>query len=31
MRKLVITEFVTIDGVFEDPGGVGELDRRMGI
>jgi dihydrofolate reductase len=25
--KLVVTEFVTLDGVFEDPGGVGELDR----
>jgi dihydrofolate reductase len=25
--KLVVTEFVSADGVFQDPGGVGEIDR----
>jgi len=28
MGKLVVTEFVTLDGVFQDPGGSGEFDRR---
>jgi dihydrofolate reductase len=27
MRKLVVSEFVTLDGVMEDPGGAEELDR----
>jgi dihydrofolate reductase len=27
MGKLVVTEFVTLDGVFQDPGGTGEFDR----
>jgi dihydrofolate reductase len=27
MGKLVVTEFVTLDGVFQDPGGSGEFDR----
>jgi dihydrofolate reductase len=27
MGKLVVTEFVSIDGVFQDPGGVGEIER----
>ena len=27
MGKLVITQFVSVDGVFQDPGGVGEIDR----
>jgi dihydrofolate reductase len=27
MGKLVVTEFVTVDGVFEDPGGSEDLDR----
>jgi dihydrofolate reductase len=25
--KLVVTQFVSFDGVFQDPGGVGEIDR----
>jgi dihydrofolate reductase len=25
--KVVVTEFVSVDGVFQDPGGVGEIDR----
>jgi dihydrofolate reductase len=25
--KLVVTQFVSVDGVFQDPGGVGEIDR----
>jgi len=25
--KVVVTEFMTLDGVFEDPGGAGEFDR----
>lgn len=27
MGKLVVSEFVTLDGVFQDPGGQGEFDR----
>jgi dihydrofolate reductase len=27
MGKLVVTEFVTLDGVFQDPGGTGEFER----
>jgi len=27
MRKLVVTEYVTLDGVMQDPGGVGEIER----
>jgi dihydrofolate reductase len=27
MGKLVVTEFVSADGVFQDPGGVGEIER----
>jgi dihydrofolate reductase len=27
MGKLVVSEFVSADGVFQDPGGVGEIDR----
>jgi dihydrofolate reductase len=27
MGKLVVTEFVTLDGVMQDPGGTGEFDR----
>ena len=27
MGKLVVTEFVSADGVFQDPGGAGEIDR----
>lgn len=27
MGKLVVSEFVTIDGVFQDPGGQGEFER----
>jgi dihydrofolate reductase len=27
MGKLVVTEFVTVDGVFEDPGGAEEFER----
>jgi dihydrofolate reductase len=27
MGKLVVTQFVSVDGVFQDPGGVGEIER----
>ena len=27
MGKLVVTEFLSLDGVFQDPGGVGEIER----
>src|SRR5512144_2379196 len=27
MGKLVVTQFVSVDGTFQDPGGVGEIDR----
>ena len=27
MGKLVVTEFVSLDGVFQDPGGAGEIER----
>jgi dihydrofolate reductase len=27
MGKLVVSGFVSVDGVFQDPGGVGEIDR----
>ncbi len=27
MRKLVVSEFVTLDGVMQDPGGVGEIEQ----
>jgi dihydrofolate reductase len=27
MGKVVVTQFVSVDGVFQDPGGVGEIDR----
>jgi dihydrofolate reductase len=27
MGKLVVTEFVSADGVFQDPGGIGEISR----
>lgn len=27
MRKLVVTEFITLDGVFEDPGGSDNFER----
>ena len=26
MSKVVVSEFITLDGVFQDPGGVGEID-----
>jgi hypothetical protein len=27
MGNLVVSQFITLDGVFQDPGGTGELDR----
>ena len=27
MRRVIVSEFVSLDGVIEDPGGAGELDR----
>jgi dihydrofolate reductase len=27
MGKVVVSQFITLDGVFQDPGGVGEIDR----
>jgi dihydrofolate reductase len=27
MGKLVVSQFVSVDGVFQDPGGVGEIER----
>jgi dihydrofolate reductase len=27
MGKVVVTQFVSVDGVFQDPGGVGEIER----
>ena len=27
MGKLVVSQFVSVDGVFQDPGGIGEIDR----
>jgi dihydrofolate reductase len=27
MSKVVVSQFVTLDGIFQDPGGTGELDR----
>ena len=27
MRKVIVSEFVSLDGVIEDPGGAGEFDR----
>jgi dihydrofolate reductase len=27
MSKVVVSQFITLDGVFQDPGGVGEIDR----
>ncbi|MGI8824564.1 MAG: dihydrofolate reductase family protein [Chloroflexota bacterium] len=27
MSKVVVSQFITLDGVFQDPGGTGELDR----
>jgi dihydrofolate reductase len=27
MGKLVVTQFISVDGVFQDPGGVGEIER----
>jgi hypothetical protein len=26
VRKVIVSEFVTLDGVMEDPGGAGEFD-----
>ena len=27
MGKVVVTQFVSVDGVFQDPGGIGEIER----
>jgi hypothetical protein len=27
MREVIVSEFVSLDGVMQDPGGTGELDR----
>ena len=27
MRRVIVSEFVSLDGVIEDPGGAGEFDR----
>jgi hypothetical protein len=27
MRRVIVSEFVSLDGVIEDPGGSGESDR----
>jgi len=27
VRRVIVSEFVSLDGVIEDPGGAGELDR----
>ena len=27
MGKVVVTEFITLDGVIQDPGGTGEIER----
>jgi dihydrofolate reductase len=27
MRRVIVSEFVSLDGVFEDPGGAGDFDR----
>ena len=30
MRRVIVSEFVSLDGVIEDPGGAGEFDRGAG-